>query len=108
MPEEGFIQMYVRDFTAMATRMEAGADVEEQVTRRVKELRAHAEIMDARKAPGHRLAVIDRLTHEGERIHVRQGRIGPEDNEQLERRRAFLMHVADMLADDADLHADAA
>lgn len=105
MPEEGFIQMYVRDFAAMATRAEHGADVEDQIQRRVKELRAHAEIMDARKAPGHRVAVIDRLTHESDRIHVRQGRIGPDDNDQLERRRVFLMRVADMLGDDADAQA---
>lgn len=97
MPEEGFVQMYVRDFALMAARAEAGTDVDAAVTRRVGELRAHAEIMDARKAPGHLEAVIERLRAESERVEVRHGRLGPDAPEELARRRAFLQRVAGLL-----------
>lgn len=97
MPEEGFVQMYVRDFALMAARAETGQDIEPALTRRVKELRAHAEIMDSRKAPGHLGAVIDRLQTEAERTEVRHGRLGPDSPEELERRRAFLHRVVGML-----------
>ena len=97
MPEEGFVQMYVRDFALMAARAEAGSDVEAQLTRRVSDLRAHAEIMDARKTPGHLEAVIERLKTESERSEVRHGRLGPDAPAELERRRAFLRRVAGML-----------
>jgi len=37
--EEGFIQLYVRDFTNLATKAESGQEVEAQVQRRVREAR---------------------------------------------------------------------
>ena len=48
MVEEGFVQLYVRDFAAMAARADGGQDVEEALTRRVRELKSHAELMDRR------------------------------------------------------------
>ena len=52
MPEEQFIQMYVRDFATMASRVEAGSDIEAQLNKRISETRSHAALMDARKAEG--------------------------------------------------------
>lgn len=101
MVEEGFVQLYVRDFAAMAARSDAGQDVEEALARRVRELKSHAELMDRRKTPGHQAAVVERLITESERTHVRHGRIGPDDTEALERRRDFLLRVAAMLREDA-------
>ena len=60
MPEEQFIQMYVRDFATMASRVEAGSDIEAQLNKRISETRSHAALMDARKAEGHLAAVIER------------------------------------------------
>lgn len=97
MPEEGFVQMYVRDFALMAARAEAGTDVEPALTRRIGELRNHAQIMDSRKSPGHLEAVIERLRSESERAEVRHGRLGPDAPAELARRRAFLQRIADEL-----------
>jgi hypothetical protein len=96
-PEEGFIRMYAHDFALMAARAESGQDVEEALTRRMREARAHAAIMDARKASGHLEAVVARLRAESLRTEVRHGRVGPEAPEQLNRRRLFLSRVAEML-----------
>ena len=96
MAEEGFIQMYVRDFTLMAARAETGQDVEAALTRRVREARDHAVIMDARKTPGHLDAVIERVREESQR-KLFPGR-GPDTPEERQRRGDFLTRVADMLA----------
>src|SRR5690606_15040629 len=90
-----------RDFALMAARAEAGGDVEAALQRRVNDLRAHAEIMDARKAPGHLEAVIERLKAESDRSEVRHGRLGPDAPAELARRRAFLMRVAGLLDGEA-------
>ena len=58
--------------------------------------------MDARKAPGHLDAVIDRLMTEAERTEVRHGRLGPDSPEELERRKAFLHRVVGMLDKQAE------
>ena len=67
MPEEQFIQMYVRDFATMASRVEAGSDIEAQLNKRISETRSHAALMDARKAEGHLAAVIERLRSEAKK-----------------------------------------
>ena len=65
--EEGFIQLYVRDFTNLASKAESGQEVEQAVQRRVREARQHAVIMDARKEAGHLDAVCERLKLESRR-----------------------------------------
>jgi hypothetical protein len=99
MAEEGFVQMYVHDFSTLAARAEAGADVEAAVRKRVNETRSHAALMDARKEVGHLKAVADRLKREA-RLHsprhMRQGL----DPGAAERREAFLLWVADLLDED--------
>lgn len=96
-PEEGFIRMYAHDFALMAARAETGQDIEEALARRMREVRSHAALMDARKAPGHLEAVVVRLRAEAQRTEVRHGRVGPEAPEQLGRRRDFLDRVAQLL-----------
>jgi hypothetical protein len=93
--EEGFIQLYVRDFTNLASKAEGGQEVEAQVQRRVREARQHAVIMDARKESGHLEAVCERLKLESRR-GAERSRFG-DDPEAVARREAFLLRVADML-----------
>src|ERR1700709_1820321 len=66
--EEGFIRMYVRDFAHLASRAEAGADVEEALIRRIGEARSHAVLMDRRKSGDHLGAVTDRVREEAQRV----------------------------------------
>ena len=97
MIEEGFVQMYTRDFAALAAKAEAGLEVEAALHKRISETRAHAALMDARKTEGHLAAVADRLKQESKRTSVREMRVGPDPDATLARREAFLMRVAALL-----------
>jgi hypothetical protein len=97
MIEEGFVQMYARDFAALAAKAEAGLEVEAALGKRINEARAHANLMDARKGEGHLGAVAERLKLESRRTSVREMRVGSDPVAALARREAFLIRVADML-----------
>jgi hypothetical protein len=96
MAEEGFVQMYVHDFATLASRAEAGVDVEAALRKRVGETRSHAELMDSRKEPGHLAAVAERLKLEARKSTPANMRHS-EDPDARARREAFLMRVADLL-----------
>jgi hypothetical protein len=101
MIEEGFVQMYARDFAALAAKAESGLEVESAVRKRVTEARAHAALMDSRKTVGHLAAVAERLKHESRRKDaLHQMRPGADPAAALARREAFLLSVAALL--DAD------
>ena len=98
MIEEGFVQMYAREFAALAAKAESGLEVEAAVRKRVAETRAHAALMDSRKTVGHLAAVAQRLKQEarrGDALH--QMRAGADPAAALARREAFLVRVADLL-----------
>ena len=97
MIEEGFVQMYVRDFAALAAKAEAGLEVETALLKRVNEARVHATLMDARKSEGHLGAVAERLKLESRRTSVREMRVCGDPDATLARREAFLMRVAALL-----------
>ena len=97
MPEEQFIQMYVRDFATMASRVEAGSDIEAQLSKRITETRSHAALMDARKAEGHLAAVIERLRSEARKDASQAVKNTPDPVAAAARRQEFMLRVADML-----------
>jgi hypothetical protein len=97
MIEEGFVQMYARDFAAFAAKAEAGLEVEAALLKRIGEARAHAALMDARKSEGHLAAVSERLKLESRRTSVREMRVGPDPDATMARREAFLIRVAELL-----------
>ena len=97
MIEEGFVQMYTRDFAALAAKAEAGLEVEAALHKRINETRAHATLMDARKGEGHLAAVAERLKLESRRTSVREMRVGADPDATLARREAFLVRVATLL-----------
>jgi len=97
MAEEQFVQMYVRDFAALAARSEAGIDVEPQLRRRVAETRSHAALMDLRKSAGHLAAVSERLRVESRRDATQAVKNTPDPIAAAARRQAFLARVADLL-----------
>ncbi len=97
MIEEGFVQMYTRDFAALAAKAEAGLEVEAALNKRINETRAHATLMDARKGEGHLAAVAERLKLESRRTSVREMRVGADPEATLARREAFLTRVAALL-----------
>lgn len=99
MIEDGFVQMYARDFVHLASRAELGSEVEPGLERRISEARSHALLMDARKGEGHLDAVSERLRHEAKRKSIRLVRHGSSPLEALERRAAFLEHVIERLAE---------
>ncbi len=96
--EEGFIRMYVRDFAHLASRAEAGADVEEALIRRVGEAQSHAQLMDRRKQGDHLGAVAVRVREEAQRVIPRPILREDDDPEAARVRRiSFLNRVADLL-----------
>jgi hypothetical protein len=96
--EEGFVQMYTRDFAALAAKAESGLEVEAALVKRINETRAHATLMDSRKGQGHLGAVAERLRLESRRKDaLHQMRPGADPAAALARREAFLVRVADML-----------
>lgn len=98
MIEEGFVQMYARDFSALAAKAEAGLEVEAALHKRINEARVHATLMDSRKSPGHLAAVAERLKLESRRKDaLHQMRPGADPAAALARREAFLNRVADLL-----------
>ena len=97
MAEEQFVQMYVRDFTTLATRAETGVDVEPQVKKRIVETRSHAQLMDIRKSPGHLEAVSERLRTEAKRDASQAVRTAADPVGAAVRRKAFLLRIADLL-----------
>jgi hypothetical protein len=101
MAEEQFVQMYVRDFTTLASRAESGVDVEPQVRKRILETRSHAALMDARKSSGHLAAVSDRLRVEARRDPSQAVRTAADPAGAAVRRKAFLLRVADLLEAEA-------
>jgi hypothetical protein len=97
MIEQGFVQMYARDFVTLAARAESGVEVDIQVAKRITEARSHATLMDARKGEGHLPAVAERLRLESERGDIRTFRAGDDVAAALARRRVFLLDVAERL-----------
>lgn len=97
MAEEQFVQMYVRDFTTLASRAESGIDVEAQVRKRILETRSHAQLMDQRKTVGHLEAVTTRLRAESRRDASQAVRTAADPAGAAVRRKEFLLRVADML-----------
>ena len=102
MAEEQFVQMYVRDFSALAARSEAGVDVEPQLRRRVSETRSHAALMDLRKTVGHLTAVSERLRVKSRRDATQAVKNTPDPVAAAARRQAFLLRVADLLEAEPD------
>ncbi|CAN5145439.1 hypothetical protein BH11PSE2_BH11PSE2_10220 [soil metagenome] len=98
MIEEGFVQLYARDFVALASRAEQGAEVSIGLTRRIGEARSHAQLMDARKGPGHLEAVAERMRQEADSRSIRQFREGSSPDEALARRSAFLHEVIEKIS----------
>ena len=103
MAEEGFVQMYLRDFSHLAARAAAGQDVEEALNKRVSDAQRHAEIMDARKEAGHLEAVAERLKTESRRCDTRAMRLEGDPEAAFARREAFLLRCADMLGEQHSL-----
>ncbi|HYF23705.1 MAG TPA: hypothetical protein VD929_09935 [Caulobacteraceae bacterium] len=97
MAEEGFVRLYVRDFSSLAAKAATGQEVEPALAKRIEEARSHAAIMDARKSPGHLDAVSEALKVESERKTFRDTGADSNPEEVLERRRLFLLQVADRL-----------
>jgi hypothetical protein len=102
--EEGFIQMYTRDFAALAAKAESGVEVEPALRKRISETRTHAVLMDSRKGDGHLSAVAERLRLESRRKDaLHQMRPGADPAAALARREAFLVRVADLLDADPEM-----
>jgi len=97
MIEQGFVQMYARDFVTLAARAESGVEVEPQVAKRITEVRSHAILMDARTGDGHLPAVAERLRHESDRGDIRTFRPGDDVVAAVARRRVFLLDVAERI-----------
>lgn len=97
MIEEGFVRMYAHDFTSLATRAEAGIDVEGMVQKRIGEARSHAALMDSRKGAGHLPAMADRIAQEAARGDQRLVRNADDAEGAAVRRRAFLNRIAEIL-----------
>lgn len=97
MIEDSFIRLYAHDFSQMAGRAEMGQDVEQALERRVREAEAHAKVMDQRKGHGHLAALVARLRDEAVTFNGRMMRLGADPQEAAERRRHFLMSVAESL-----------
>ncbi len=108
MIEEGFVQMYTRDFAALAAKAESGLEVETALFKRISETRAHAVLMDSRKSAGHLGAVAERLRLESRRKDaLHQMRPGADPAAALARREAFLVRVADLLDAEPEMAASA-
>ena len=104
MIEDGFVQMYTRDFSALAAKAESGLEVEAALHKRLNEARAHAVLMDSRKTPGHLLAIAERVKLEARRTDaLHQMRPGADPTAALARRQVFLNRVADLLEADAPM-----
>ena len=102
MIEDGFVQMYTRDFSALAAKSESGLEVEAALHKRLAEARAHATLMDSRKTPGHLAAIAERVKLEARRTDaLHQMRPGADPTAALARRKVFLDRVAEMLEADA-------
>lgn len=97
MIEDSFIRLYAHDFSQMAGRAEMGQDVDQALSRRLREAEAHAEIMDQRKGEGHLAALVARLRDEADTFNSRVMRLGADPQEAAERRRDFLTDVAETL-----------
>ncbi|RZJ39504.1 MAG: hypothetical protein EON87_19810 [Brevundimonas sp.] len=68
MIEESFVRLYAHDFVQFAGRSELGQDVDEALTRRVREARSHAVLMDRHKGSDHLAALIERVRDEAGRF----------------------------------------
>jgi hypothetical protein len=95
--EDGFVRMYVRDFTTLAARAESGLDVEVALMRRISEAQSHAVLMDRRKTGDHLAAVAERLRLESRRTTIRPPKDAPDPAGVAVRRTAFLLRVALLL-----------
>jgi len=98
MIEESYVRLYAGDFARFAARAEITPLDPTIVTRRMKEARVHAGVMDARKGDGHLEALVARLRDEARRPRSR-GLMGSIDTATASaRHRDFLTTVADALS----------
>jgi len=81
----------------MAGRAELGQDVDEALTRRLREADAHAKVMDQHKGKGHLTALVARIREDAALFNGRVMRDGSDPAEAAARRQAFLSSVADRL-----------
>lgn len=106
MIQDSFLRLYATDFVSFAAKAEQGQDVSAALQRRMDECRSHALLMDRHKGDGHLAAMSERLIDEAKRF---SGRGLPRDQDPApaaERHRAFLVRIAEALAEPAP--ADAA
>ncbi|NBW10373.1 MAG: hypothetical protein EBR82_20320 [Caulobacteraceae bacterium] len=98
MIEESYVRLYAGDFARLAARAEVTPLDPAILTRRMKEARVHAGVMDARKGDGHLEALVTRLRDEARRPRSR-GLMGSiETAEANAHHHAFLTTVADALS----------
>jgi plasmid stabilization system protein ParE len=99
MIEESFVRMYAHDFKQLAGRSELGQDVDDALTRRLCEARAHAVLMDQRKGSDHLAALVGRLRDEAGRFVGRPMLKDADPVAAAVRHQRFLTEIADVLAE---------
>ncbi|WP_420471233.1 hypothetical protein [Brevundimonas sp. FT23042] len=97
MIEESFVRLYAHDFVQMARKSELGQDVDAMLQRRLTEARRHADLMDARKGPGHLAVLASRIRDEAQRFDGRTMLHGADPRHAAQRHLRFLSGVADSL-----------
>lgn len=97
MIEESFVRLYAHDFVQMARKSELGQDVDAMLQRRLTEVRHHADLMDARKGPGHLAVLASRIRDEAHRFDGRTMLHGADPRHAAQRHLRFLSSVADSL-----------
>ena len=99
MIEESFVRLYAHDFVQFAGRSELGQDVDEALTRRLREARSHAVLMDRHKGSDHLAALIVRLRDEAGRFVGRPMLKDADPVAAADRHKRFLIDIADVLSE---------
>ncbi|KQS54377.1 hypothetical protein ASG17_12130 [Brevundimonas sp. Leaf363] len=99
MIEESFVRLYAHDFVQFAGRSELGQDVDEALTRRVREARSHAVLMDRHKGSDHLAALIERVRDEAGRFVGRPMLKDTDPAAAAGRHKRFLVDIADVLSE---------
>ena len=99
MIEESFVRLYAHDFVQFAGRSELGQDVDDALTRRLREARSHAVLMDRHKGSDHLAALIVRLRDEAGRFVGRPMLKDTDPVAAAERHKRFLLDIADVLSE---------
>lgn len=97
MIEENFVRLYAHDFVRLAIRSEMGSPDPDALQRRIREARAHAAIMDARKGGGHLAALASRVRDEAKSFNDRAVQKGADLEAARLRHRVFLTDIAKVL-----------